>query len=121
MRQPRPGSSSDAMVADDLENEYRGIDEDHFLDVDELEKFEIFLAEKGGDVEVIVADRQEGTMRGDFERSLSEFLSGSSNQDVHLSEAYMSESASLAEQGVPDTACRRTLVSEMLWRGLSLY
>ncbi|CAE7838460.1 avt3 [Symbiodinium sp. CCMP2592] len=125
VRQPRPGSSSDAMVADDLENGYKGIDEDHFLDVDELEKFEIFLAEKNGDVEVIVADRQEvygdeGVIRGDFERSLSEFLSGSaSNQDVHLSEAYMSECASLAEHGVPDTACRRTLVGERVVKRMS--
>ncbi|CAE7298082.1 GIP [Symbiodinium sp. CCMP2592] len=122
-RSSRAVGSNEAMLADG--DGYKSIEGEHFLDVDELEKFEIFLAEKDGDVEVIVADREEalgdGTeMRGDFERSLKDFLNSSgSSKDVRFHEAYMLECADLAEHGVPDTACRRTLIGESVLQRMS--
>ena len=113
------------MVADEDGHHYKSIEEEHFLDVDELERYEIFLAEKEDGVEVILADRDEavdqgGEVRGDFERSLSEFLHSSEFcKDERTHEAYMSDCADLAEHGVPDTACRRTLVGESVLQRMS--
>ncbi|CAE7889512.1 unnamed protein product, partial [Symbiodinium necroappetens] len=124
-RQQRPSGSNEAMVADEDGGHYKSIEEEHFLDVDELERFEIFLAEKEGGVEVILADREEavdqgGEVRGDFERSLSEFLHSSEFcKDERSHEAYMTDCADLAEHGVPDTACRRTLVGESVLQRMS--
>ncbi|CAE7275194.1 unnamed protein product [Symbiodinium microadriaticum] len=106
VRQQRPSSSNEAMVADDFGENYKSIEDEHFLDVDELGRFEIFLAERGDGVEVVVADRQEaiddgGEVKGDFERSLTEFLSSSqfSESECNLHEAYMADCADLAEHG----------------------
>lgn len=126
VRQQRPSSSNEAMVADDFGENYKSIEDEHFLDVDELGRFEIFFAERGDGVEVVVADRQEaiddgGEVKGDFERSLTEFLSSSqfSESECNHHEAYMADCADLADHGVPDTACRRTLVGESVLKRMS--
>ncbi|CAE7675017.1 GIP [Symbiodinium sp. CCMP2456] len=104
-RQQRPGSSSDAMVADDFSEGYKGLDEEHFLDVDELDKFEIFLAERGNDIDVVVATKKEameddGEVSGDFEHRLKQFFSSSdASKDADVSEAYMADFADVAEHG----------------------
>ncbi|CAE7172674.1 unnamed protein product [Symbiodinium microadriaticum] len=125
-KQQRPSSSNEAMVADDFGENYKSIEDEHFLDVDELGRFEIFFAERGDGVEVVVADRQEaiddgGEVKGDFERSLTEFLSSSqfSESECNHHEAYMADCADLADHGVPDTACRRTLVGESVLKRMS--
>ena len=56
---------------------------------------------------------------GDFERSLTEVLNGSGAEDMQSDEAYMSECAGLNDHGVPDTACRRTLVGESVLKRMS--
>ena len=86
---------------------------------------EIFLAGRDGDVDVVVANREEAIgdqdeVRGDFERDLRKFfkLSGQSD-DKSDSDAHMIECADLAEHGVPDTACRRTLVGESVLKRMT--
>ncbi|CAE6959443.1 GIP [Symbiodinium sp. CCMP2456] len=97
-------SSNEAMVADDSSMGYKGVGEEHFLDMDELEKFEIFLAEREGDIDVVVATKEEamnseGDVSGDFERSLQQFFTSSEPSDrADVSEAYMAEFADLAER-----------------------
>ncbi|CAE7941497.1 unnamed protein product [Symbiodinium sp. KB8] len=78
VRQQRPSSSNEAMVADDFGENYKSIEDEHFLDVDELGRFEIFFAERGDGVEVVVADRQEaiddgGEVKGDFEIEIGRY------------------------------------------------
>ncbi|CAE7664462.1 GIP [Symbiodinium sp. CCMP2592] len=95
-RQTRPSGSNDAMVADDFGsgNGYKDVAEEHFLDVDEIEKFEIFSAERGsGDIDVVLASKdeaigQDDEVRGDFEQSLTQFMEGDS---AGIGEAYMAE------------------------------
>ncbi|CAE7898284.1 unnamed protein product, partial [Symbiodinium sp. KB8] len=100
-RQTRASGSKEAMVADDGVDGYKDIEYEHFLDVDEIGKFEIFLAERGDQVEVVLASQQEamcetGEVSGDFERSLSEFLNHSGAEDMRADEVYMSECKQLA-------------------------
>ena len=59
---------------------------EYFIDPDEIEGLEIFLAERDGEVDVVVASKEEslgdqGEVRGDFEHDLMKFfkLSGQSN------------------------------------------
>ncbi|CAE7940559.1 unnamed protein product, partial [Symbiodinium necroappetens] len=90
-RQTRPSGSNEAMVADDSVDGYKDLEYEHFLDVDEIGKFEIFLAEKGDQVEVVLASQDEalnetGEVSGDFERSLTEFLNRSGADDMQSDE-----------------------------------
>ena len=124
-RQTRAGGSNDAMVADDSGEGYKNLAEEHFLDIDEIEKYEIFLAERGGEIDVVVASKDEAIdqndeVKGDFEHSLQQFFTSSAGSNrADVSEAYMAEFADLAEHGVPDTACRRTLIGQSVLQRMS--
>ena len=60
-RHHKPSGSGDAMVADETSENYYGLDQEHFLDVDELEKFEIFLAERGNNIDVVLGYQARGS------------------------------------------------------------
>ena len=63
---------------------------------------------------------QDGEVKGDFEHRLQQFFTSSvESNSADVSEAYMAEFADLAEQGVPDTACRRTLVGQAVLQRMS--
>ena len=56
---------------------------------------------------------EDGEVNGDFERSLKDFFSSAAERkDADICEAYMADFADVAEHGVPDPACRRTLVGQ---------
>ncbi|CAE7239733.1 TY1B-A [Symbiodinium sp. CCMP2592] len=105
-RSGRAGASNDAMVADSSGIDPTAFGGEYFIEPEDIENLEIFLAERDGEVDVVVANREEaigdqGEVRGDFERDLRKFfkLSGQSD-DKSDSEAYVSECAGLAEHRV---------------------
>ena len=121
----RASASSDAMVADSSSIDPTAFGGEYFIEPEDIENLEIFLAGRDGDVDVVVANREEAIgdqdeVRGDFERDLRKFfkLSGQSD-DKSDSDAHMIECADLAEHGVPDTACRRTLVGESVLKRMT--
>ncbi|CAE7785104.1 unnamed protein product [Symbiodinium sp. KB8] len=111
---------NDAMVAEGSSSGPDHLGGEYFIDPDEIEGLEIFLAERDGEVDVVVASKEEslgeqGEVKGDFEQDLMKFfkLSGQSN-DLSDSEAYIAACAGLADHGVPDTACRRLVLSAQI-------
>ncbi|CAE7879526.1 GIP, partial [Symbiodinium microadriaticum] len=125
-RQTRAGGSNDAMVADDSGEGYKNLAEEHFLDIDEIEKYEIFLAERGGEIDVVVASKDEAIdqndeVKGDFEHSLQQFFTSSagSNRTLELlvgsPRAKAMSYAGQMEQDVPMEWFMRTqLITELL-------
>ncbi|CAE7033038.1 unnamed protein product, partial [Symbiodinium sp. CCMP2456] len=115
------GTVKEAMVADEFQDTAKSLEQEFFLDEENIDQLEVFLAEQDGQLDVVVASKGEslnddGEVRGDFEQGLMKFFSMAHDSDAKSSEAYM---ADLASHGVPDTACRRTLIGESVLSKMS--
>ncbi|CAE7765863.1 unnamed protein product [Symbiodinium sp. CCMP2456] len=111
----KPSRSNDAMVTDQGGNSgLSELGQELFFNEEDIDQLEIYLAEKDGRVDVVLADpREHGAgedddVRGDLEAKIFDFFQKVQDQPA-TEEAYM---ADLATHGVPDTACRRTLIGE---------
>ena len=110
----KKGGGSEAMVAENDNETWKDLGDEFFIDEGNIDQLEVFLAEHGGQVDVVLAARdesvdQDGQVRGDFEQGLLQFFADAQSSGASASDAYM---ADLACHGVPDTACRRTLIGE---------
>ena len=113
--------SSDAMVTDQGgELVESGLGQELFIQEEDIDNLEIFLAEQDGRIDVVLADPREheageDDVRGDLESRIFEFFKKEQDQSA-AEDAYM---ADLATHGVPDTACRRTLIGESVLSRMS--
>ncbi|CAE7563942.1 TY1B-PL [Symbiodinium natans] len=116
----KTSQTSEAMIMDSgggsaMDN----LNQEYFLEAEDIVKLDTFLAEQCGQreggpagLDVLHADGEEVT--GDLGQSVFEFFQKQGHASG--SEAYM---ADLATHGVPDTACRRTLIGEAVLQRMS--
>ncbi|CAE7771573.1 rluD [Symbiodinium sp. CCMP2592] len=115
----RSSRASDAMVTDQGGDpgSYE-LGQELFLQEEDIDQLEIYLAEQDGRVDVVLADpsvQGDDVVTGDLEQRIFQFFKTEQDQSAS-SEAYM---ADLATHGVPDTACRRTLIGESVLSRMS--
>ncbi|CAE7255665.1 unnamed protein product [Symbiodinium sp. CCMP2592] len=93
------GNAKEAMMADLSGGSARDLEQEFFIDEESIDQLEVFLAEQGDQVDVIVAPKCESInendeVRGDFEQGLMKFFSIAHDSDARSSEAYMADLAS---------------------------
>ncbi|CAE7247976.1 unnamed protein product, partial [Symbiodinium microadriaticum] len=73
-------AAKETMMAEEFQDAAKGLEQEFFLDEENIDQLEVFLAEQGDHLDVVVASKgesinEDGEVRGDFEQGLMKFFS----------------------------------------------